>query len=205
MYGREAGVRAPKLCACLLSPHHTTGAITTTATAVTLLQRQPELVGQTVVVIGGSAGVGLETARRARAEGADAILTVLVTAGGPHYGPLLEMDAAAGSSSRDRDGADHGIPRPMNAPVAVITGASQGIGAGPVAGYRRAGYAVVGVARSLASSDDDDYVAVAGDIADAETARRAVDQALGPFGRIDALINNASRTNRWSNSTAGTS
>jgi len=38
------------------------------------LQRAPELRGQTVVVIGGSAGIGLETARRARAEGADLIL-----------------------------------------------------------------------------------------------------------------------------------
>jgi NAD(P)-dependent dehydrogenase (short-subunit alcohol dehydrogenase family) len=37
--------------------------------------REPELAGQTVVVIGGSAGIGLETARRARAEGADVILT----------------------------------------------------------------------------------------------------------------------------------
>jgi NAD(P)-dependent dehydrogenase (short-subunit alcohol dehydrogenase family) len=37
--------------------------------------RQPELLGQTVVVIGGSAGIGLETARRARAEGASIILT----------------------------------------------------------------------------------------------------------------------------------
>jgi NAD(P)-dependent dehydrogenase (short-subunit alcohol dehydrogenase family) len=37
--------------------------------------RQPELAGQAVVVIGGSAGIGLETARRARAEGADVILT----------------------------------------------------------------------------------------------------------------------------------
>src|SRR5271166_1673269 len=37
--------------------------------------RKPELAGQTVVVIGGSAGIGLETARRARAEGADVILT----------------------------------------------------------------------------------------------------------------------------------
>ena len=100
-------------------------------------QRQPELLGQTVVLIGGSAGIGLETARRARAEGADVILTgrspdrleraaaevgahrtaafdatdwdalrtffkelpapidhVLVTAGGPSYRPLLEMDPA---------------------------------------------------------------------------------------------------------------
>jgi NAD(P)-dependent dehydrogenase (short-subunit alcohol dehydrogenase family) len=97
----------------------------------------PELAGQTVVVIGASAGIGLETARRARAEGAEVILTgrdpgrlseaakevgaqrtaafdafdsasvqrffrdlpapidhVMVTAGGPHYGPLLEMDSA---------------------------------------------------------------------------------------------------------------
>ncbi len=79
----------------------------------------------------------------------------------------------------------------MSSPVAIITGASQGIGAGLVAGYRRAGYAVVGVARSIPSSDDDDYAAVAGDIADAETARRAVGEALDRFGRIDTLINNA--------------
>jgi NAD(P)-dependent dehydrogenase (short-subunit alcohol dehydrogenase family) len=105
-----------------------------TATSVPV-GREPELLGQTVVLIGGSAGIGLETARRARREGADVVLTgrdperleraasdvdarstaafdatdpaalerfftglpdpidhVLVTAGGPHYGPLLEMD-----------------------------------------------------------------------------------------------------------------
>jgi len=99
------------------------------------MQREPELLGQTVVVIGGSAGIGLETARRARAEGAQVILTgrnseplqraasevgalstaafdatdpaslerffrdlpctvdhVMVTAGRPHYGRLLDMD-----------------------------------------------------------------------------------------------------------------
>src|SRR5439155_18547904 len=39
------------------------------------IQRQPELLGQTVVVIGGSAGIGLETARRSRVEGAKLILT----------------------------------------------------------------------------------------------------------------------------------
>src|SRR5215471_6433915 len=39
------------------------------------IPREPELAGQTVVVIGGSAGIGLETARRARAEGAEIILT----------------------------------------------------------------------------------------------------------------------------------
>ena len=47
----------------------------TTATAVSPSQREPELAGQTVVLIGGSSGIGLETARRARAEGADVILT----------------------------------------------------------------------------------------------------------------------------------
>ena len=99
--------------------------------------RDPELLGQTVVVIGGSAGIGLETARKARTEGAEVVLTgrdavrlqhaaldidarstaafdandpaslrrffeglpdpidhVMVTAGGPQYGPMLEMDSA---------------------------------------------------------------------------------------------------------------
>ncbi len=109
----------------------------TSATTPVPAQREPELAGQTVVLIGGSAGIGLETARRARAEGADVIITgrnpdrleqaaldvgaqrtaafdasdpaalrkffqelpapidhVMVTAGGPSYGPLLEMDSA---------------------------------------------------------------------------------------------------------------
>jgi NAD(P)-dependent dehydrogenase (short-subunit alcohol dehydrogenase family) len=117
--------------------HHPRGEIlSSTATAVSV-QREPELASQIVVVIGGSAGIGLETARRARAEGADVILTgrnrdrleqaalevgaqrtaafdasdaasvkaffqdlpapidhVMITAGGPTYGPLLEMDSA---------------------------------------------------------------------------------------------------------------
>jgi NAD(P)-dependent dehydrogenase (short-subunit alcohol dehydrogenase family) len=46
----------------------------TAPTSVAGTQRAPELLGQTVVVIGGSAGIGLETARRARVEGADVIL-----------------------------------------------------------------------------------------------------------------------------------
>jgi NAD(P)-dependent dehydrogenase (short-subunit alcohol dehydrogenase family) len=106
-----------------------------TATIASRSQREPELLGQTVVVIGGSAGIGLETARRARAEGANLILTgrnaerlqhaaseldalstaafdatdsaalerffsdlprtidhVMVTAGRPYYGRLVDMD-----------------------------------------------------------------------------------------------------------------
>jgi NADP-dependent 3-hydroxy acid dehydrogenase YdfG len=108
-----------------------------TASTTSPIHREPELLGQTVVVIGGSAGIGLETARRARAEGAKVILTgrnpealqraanelealstaafdaadpallerffhdlpstidhVMVTAGRPYYGRLLDMDAA---------------------------------------------------------------------------------------------------------------
>jgi NAD(P)-dependent dehydrogenase (short-subunit alcohol dehydrogenase family) len=75
--------------------------------------------------------------------------------------------------------------------VAVITGASQGIGAGLAAGYRGAGYAVVGSSLSTAPGGDDDFVTVAGDIADRQTAQRIVDQALDRFGRIDTLVNNA--------------
>ena len=109
----------------------------TTAPAAGRGERAPQLAGQTVVVIGGSAGIGLETARKARAEGADVVLTgrdpgrlqaaaqdvgaastaafdatdadglerffaasaapidhVMVTAGGPYYAPLAEMDLA---------------------------------------------------------------------------------------------------------------
>ncbi len=77
------------------------------------------------------------------------------------------------------------------AKVAVITGASRGIGAGLAAGYRRAGYAVVGVALSMPPTDDESYMPVEGDITEAGTAQRVVDQALDRFGRIDTLVNNA--------------
>jgi NAD(P)-dependent dehydrogenase (short-subunit alcohol dehydrogenase family) len=73
--------------------------------------------------------------------------------------------------------------------VAIVTGASQGIGAGVVEGFRLAGYAVVGNSRSIGSADESDYVTVQGDIAEADTARRVVDRALDRFGRIDSLIN----------------
>jgi NAD(P)-dependent dehydrogenase (short-subunit alcohol dehydrogenase family) len=108
----------------------------TTATTPARVGHEPALLGQTVVIVGGSAGIGLETARLARREGADVVLTgrdrgrleravrdvgargseafdatdpaavqrffealpspidhVMVTAGGPSYGPMLEMDA----------------------------------------------------------------------------------------------------------------
>jgi NAD(P)-dependent dehydrogenase (short-subunit alcohol dehydrogenase family) len=75
--------------------------------------------------------------------------------------------------------------------VAIITGASGGIGAGLVAAFRATGYAVVGTSRSMPSSDDPDFLTLNGDITRAETAARVVEQALDRFGRIDSLINMA--------------
>ena len=106
------------------------------ATITSAIRPEPELLGQIVVVIGGTSGIGLETARRAHAEGAAVVLTgrnperleravteldalssaafdakdsalleqffcnlpttidhVMVTAGRPHYGRLLDMDS----------------------------------------------------------------------------------------------------------------
>jgi NAD(P)-dependent dehydrogenase (short-subunit alcohol dehydrogenase family) len=75
--------------------------------------------------------------------------------------------------------------------VVVITGASQGIGAGLVAGYRGLGYAVVANSRNIAASDDPMVLAVAGDIAQPGVGQRIVDAALEKFGRIDTVVNNA--------------
>jgi NAD(P)-dependent dehydrogenase (short-subunit alcohol dehydrogenase family) len=75
--------------------------------------------------------------------------------------------------------------------VAVITGASQGIGAGLVKAYRDRDYRVVATARSVKPSNDPDILAVAGDVADRRTAERAVSEAVARFGRIDTLVNNA--------------
>ncbi|WP_433286670.1 SDR family NAD(P)-dependent oxidoreductase [Pseudonocardia sp. CA-142604] len=75
--------------------------------------------------------------------------------------------------------------------VAIITGASQGIGEGLVTAYRQIGYAVVANSRSIKPSDDAGVVTVAGDIADPATAQDIVSTALDRFGRIDALVNNA--------------
>ncbi|BFG77922.1 SDR family oxidoreductase [Paraburkholderia terrae] len=75
--------------------------------------------------------------------------------------------------------------------VAIVTGASQGIGAEIVKGFREHGYRVVAVARSIKPSDDANVVAIAGDIGDRAVAQRAVSEAIARFGRIDTLINNA--------------
>src|SRR6202167_2365217 len=75
--------------------------------------------------------------------------------------------------------------------VAIITGASQGIGAGLARAYRERGYAVIAAARSLGTSEDPGVVTVEGDIADPDTAQRIVQAAVEHFGRIDTLVNNA--------------
>ncbi|WP_326836487.1 SDR family NAD(P)-dependent oxidoreductase [Amycolatopsis rhabdoformis] len=76
--------------------------------------------------------------------------------------------------------------------VAVVTGASQGLGAGIVEGYRKLGWTVVATARSVpAESGDADLVNVAGDLTDPATAQRVIDTAIERFGRVDTLINNA--------------
>ncbi|HTK66910.1 MAG TPA: SDR family oxidoreductase [Pseudonocardia sp.] len=75
--------------------------------------------------------------------------------------------------------------------TAVITGASQGIGEGLVAAYRKLGYAVVATSRSIRPSGDPGVLAVPGDIADPATAARVIDAGVREFGRIDTLVNNA--------------
>ena len=75
--------------------------------------------------------------------------------------------------------------------VAVVTGASQGIGAAVVEAYRKLGYAVVANSRNITPSGDAGILAVAGDIADPAVGARVIDQALATFGRVDTLVNNA--------------
>jgi NAD(P)-dependent dehydrogenase (short-subunit alcohol dehydrogenase family) len=75
--------------------------------------------------------------------------------------------------------------------VAIITGGSQGIGAGLVAAYRRQGWSVVANARTMKPAEDPDVLTVEGDITDPATADRIVGAALERFGRIDTLVNNA--------------
>jgi NAD(P)-dependent dehydrogenase (short-subunit alcohol dehydrogenase family) len=75
--------------------------------------------------------------------------------------------------------------------VAVVTGGSQGIGAGVVDAYRTLGYGVVATSRTIEPSPDPGVVTVQGDIASADTAERVIDAALRRFGRVDTLVNNA--------------
>jgi len=79
----------------------------------------------------------------------------------------------------------------IDSKVAVITGASQGIGEALVRAYRKAGFRVVANSRSIGASTDPDILNIAGDIADPATADKIVSEGLKRFGRIDTLVNNA--------------
>ena len=75
--------------------------------------------------------------------------------------------------------------------VAVVTGASQGIGAALVQGFRARNYRVVAISRSIKPSADANVVTVQGDVADPKTADLVFKEALDRFGRVDTLVNNA--------------
>src|ERR1700754_85619 len=75
--------------------------------------------------------------------------------------------------------------------VAIITGASQGIGSALVDAYRKRGYAIVANSRSITPADDQHVLTVQGDIADPATAERVVAAAIDRYGHVDTLVNNA--------------
>ena len=80
---------------------------------------------------------------------------------------------------------------PTEQKVAIITGGSQGIGAGLVTAYRRQGWGVVANALTMKPAEDPDVLIVEGDVSRPATAERIIGGALERFGRIDTLINNA--------------
>ena len=75
--------------------------------------------------------------------------------------------------------------------VAIVTGASQGIGAGLLQSFRDRNYRVVATSRSIKPAAGSDVVTVQGDIGVADTAERVFTTALEHFGRVDTLVNNA--------------
>lgn len=75
--------------------------------------------------------------------------------------------------------------------VAIVTGASQGLGEGIAQAFLDRGYRVVGTSRSIKPSDDPNYLTLAGDIGDPATGKAVVELALARFGRVDTLVNNA--------------
>jgi NAD(P)-dependent dehydrogenase (short-subunit alcohol dehydrogenase family) len=85
----------------------------------------------------------------------------------------------------------------MNSPskTVIVTGASQGIGAGIVRAFLARGYNVVGTARNATKAKElsasDQLVLIDGDIGQFETARRVAELTLKKFGSIDALVANA--------------
>ncbi|WP_425614217.1 SDR family NAD(P)-dependent oxidoreductase [Anatilimnocola sp. NA78] len=81
--------------------------------------------------------------------------------------------------------------QPEKNKVAVITGASQGIGAGLVSGFLERGYRVVANSRSIKAEESSSLLTVAGDITDPAVGVRVIQSAVERFGRVDTLVNNA--------------
>lgn len=79
----------------------------------------------------------------------------------------------------------------MSNKVAIVTGASQGIGAALVPAYRKLGYSVVAVSRSVDSSDDPEVLAIRADLSRPGEGARVAGETLARFGRVDSLVNNA--------------
>jgi NAD(P)-dependent dehydrogenase (short-subunit alcohol dehydrogenase family) len=75
--------------------------------------------------------------------------------------------------------------------VAVITGASQGIGESLVTAYRKSGFGVIANSRTITESDDSMVVTVPGDIGQPGVGQRVIEAAMDRFGRVDAVVNNA--------------
>ena len=76
--------------------------------------------------------------------------------------------------------------------TAIVTGASQGIGAGLVAAFLKEGYNVVATSLNIQSlTASPNLVLVDGDIGKQETAAKTVEAAINHFGTIDVLVNNA--------------
>src|ERR1700751_4732217 len=75
--------------------------------------------------------------------------------------------------------------------VAIVTGASQGIGAGILKAFRDRNHRIVATSRSIRPVDDPEVLTVQGDVGSPETAEKVVKAAFERFGRIDTLVNNA--------------
>lgn len=75
--------------------------------------------------------------------------------------------------------------------VAVVTGGSQGLGAGIVEGFLERGYKVVATSRSIEPSQEPNLLTLRGDIGEPQTGPRVIQEAISRFGRVDTLVNNA--------------
>ena len=80
---------------------------------------------------------------------------------------------------------------PTHEKVVIVTGGSQGIGAGIVAAYRQQGWAVVAIARTIKPNQDDHILTIEADISEPAAADRIARGTLDKFGRVDTLVNNA--------------